>query len=74
MCLASFFIPTFSSVTKNSLSELKLHLFNNPLFIALMLKYYKHTTYFRHTLIIFIALCHISHLDVDVGLGVSIHF
>jgi len=39
-----------------------------------MLKYREHTTYFHHTVVIFIALCHYSHLDPDVGLGVSTDF
>ena len=67
MCLASFFIPSFSSVTKNSLSELKWHLFSNLLYVALILKYPKHMTYFQHNVIIFIALA-------DVGLEGSIDF
>lgn len=74
MCLASFFIPSFSSVTKKSLSELIWRLFNNLLYVALMLKCRKHMTYFQHTAIIFIALCQYSHLDADFGLGVSIDF
>jgi hypothetical protein len=74
MCLASFFVLSFSSVTKNSLSELKWHLFNNLFYVALMLKHRKHMTYFQNTVIIFIALYHLSHLDTDVSLGVSIDF
>ena len=74
MCLASFFIPSVSSVTKNSLSEWKLHLFNNLLYMALMLKYRKQTPYAHQTVVIFIALCHYSHLNADVRLGVSIDF
>lgn len=74
MCFASFFIPGFSSFTKNILSELKWHLFSNLLYVALMLKYRKHMTYIQHSVIIFTAPCHYSHLDADVGWGVSIDF